>query len=444
MSLYNLKLIHKRVCVVASSFICVFICCFMAFIPVSAISDAEDVVIRLQINNPMMEVNGVDVEIDAGRGTTPVVTDGRTLVPIRAIIEAFDGIVEWDNTTQTVMLSVGDDCMFLTIGNNIAYLNEKVYTLDVAPSVVNGRTMLPIRFIAEGFNIGVVWDGETQTVTLIRNSFDAQEYNYLMNVIPEYIGLPYVEVNDGFPLFKEYEIIEDSFEYYSELDELGRCDVCMASIAKDIAPTEERESISSVTPTGWINAVYDIIPGKYLYNRCHLIGYQLAGENANERNLITGTRYLNIDGMLHFENIVDDYVEQTGNHVMYRVTPVFKDNNLVADGVLLEAYSVEDNGQGVSFCVYCYNVQPNITIDYATGESWLNTNVNLTIPETSNHITFDEQITTPEVYRTPTGKKYHFDAECGGKNSFKFNLEDAIAEGLAPCSKCTESIIDDE
>lgn len=346
----------------------VIICSIYVSLPVSAVDDT-DVVVSLQINNPMMEVNGIETEIDVGRGTKPIVIDDRTLVPIRAIIEAFDGVVGWDDATQTVKLTMADDVITLVINNKTAYLNNIAHTLDVAPIVINGRTLLPIRFIAEGFNLGVAWEGDTQTVTIIRNGFDIQEYNYLMNVVPAYSGSPYVEINNGTPFFKEYEIISGSFEYYSTLDELGRCDVCMASVGEDIMPTEERGSISSVTPTGWINARYDTISGKYLYNRCHLIGYQLTGENANKRNLITGTRYLNIEGMLPFENLIDEYIENTGNNVMYRVTPVFKENNLVADGVLLEAYSVEDDGQGVLFCVYCYNVQPTITIDYTTGES---------------------------------------------------------------------------
>ena len=415
--------------------ILIFICSICVCFSVAA-ADDSDVVVSLQINDPMMEVNGVETEIDIGRGTKPIVTDGRTLVPIRAIIEAFDGVVGWDGATQTVNLTMDDNVITLVIDNKTAYLNNTAHLLDVAPTVINGRTMLPIRFIAEGFNLGVAWEGNTQTVTIIRNSFDAQEYNYLMNVVPAYSGSPYVEINNGTPLFKEYEIIGGSFEYYSTLDELGRCDVCMASVGDDIMPTEERESISSINPTGWINASYDTISGKYLYNRCHLIGYQLTGENANERNLITGTRYLNIDGMLPFENLIDDYIENTGNNVMYRATPVFKENNLVADGVLLEAYSIEDNGQGISFCVYCYNVQPTIIIDYATGASRMENDISNTEtsphePETSNN----ENISRV-AYRTPSGKKYHSDAECGGKNSYSVTMEDAQEAGLTPCSKC--------
>ncbi len=383
--------------------------------------NTSDVVVSMQINNPVMEINGVEKEIDEGRSTAPIVLNDRTLVPIRAIIEAFGGSVGWEGETQTVTLNMNENTIKLVIDSDTAYLNNTSHTLDAAPTVVNERTMLPIRFIAEGFNIGVAWEGGPQRVTLVRNTLDKQEYDYLVNNTPPYSGSPYAEINGGVPFFKKYEIIGGSFEYYSELDTLGRCDVCMASVAQDIMPTEKRESISSVTPTGWINKSYDNVPGKYLYNRCHLIGYQLTGENANERNLITGTRYFNVDGMLPFEDRIDDYIDRTGNHVMYRATPLFKDNNLVADGVLLEAYSVEDSGDGISFCVYCYNVQPGIIIDYATGDSRSGGESN------SAAIT---------VYRTPRGKKYHFNAQCGGKNSFSVTLDEAIGGGLTPCAKC--------
>ncbi len=162
-----------------------------------------------------------------------------------------------------------------------------------------------------------------------------------------------------------------SFENYGDLDSLGRCTVAFACIGQDIMPTEKRGDISSIKPTGWKSTKYDIVDGKYLYNRCHLIGYQLTAENANEKNLITGTRFMNVDGMLPFENKVAEYVENTNNHVLYRVTPIFKDKNLVASGVQIEAKSVEDNGKGISFNVYVYNNQPGITIDYLTGKSSL-------------------------------------------------------------------------
>ena len=188
--------------------------------------------------------------------------------------------------------------------------------------------------------------------------------------IPAYSGEAYAEINGNVPYFTDSEMSTTSYEYYSDLDSLGRCGVCVANIGPDIMPTEERGEIGNIKPTGWHTVKYsEIIEGNYLYNRCHLIGFQLAGENDNEKNLITGTRYLNMDGMLPFENMVADYVTETGNHVLYRVTPIFKGDNLVADGVLIEAESVEDNGSGILFNVFCYNIQPGIVIDYATGDS---------------------------------------------------------------------------
>ena len=194
---------------------------------------------------------------------------------------------------------------------------------------------------------------------------------FRLSDIPEYTDSPYVAVNGNVPYFTEDDLTDVSFESYSDLDSLGRCGVAYASVSTDTMPTEKRGSIGEVKPTGWINAKYDFVDGKYLYNRCHLIGYQLTAENANEKNLITGTRYLNVQGMLPFENLTADYVKETGNHVMYRVTPIFEGDNLVASGVLMEAESVEDEGDGVLFCVYVYNVQPGVTIDYATGKSEL-------------------------------------------------------------------------
>lgn len=187
--------------------------------------------------------------------------------------------------------------------------------------------------------------------------------------IPEYSGEPYVEINGNEPDFPDDGSGEESFETYSELDSLGRCGVAYASVGADLMPTGERESISQVKPTGWQTVKYEHVDGKYLYNRCHLIGYQLSGENANERNLITGTRYMNVEGMLPFENMVADYVKETDCHVLYRVTPVFEGDNLLANGVQMEAYSVEDEGESISFNVFVYNVQPGVSIDYATGDN---------------------------------------------------------------------------
>lgn len=181
-------------------------------------------------------------------------------------------------------------------------------------------------------------------------------------------AISYRIVNENVPYFNNDLISVSEFESYSELDNLGRCGMAFANVSSYTMPTEERGNIGSVKPSGWQSVKYDNVSGKYLYNRCHLIGYQLAGENANEKNLITGTRHLNIQGMLGFENAVANYVEETGNHVLYAATPVFKDDELIARGVLLEAYSVEDKGE-LQFCAFCYNIQPGIAIDYATGES---------------------------------------------------------------------------
>lgn len=187
--------------------------------------------------------------------------------------------------------------------------------------------------------------------------------------IPEFSGSPYVELNGNKPYFTEEDYTYDTFEKYGYLDIYGRCTKAMALVGRDTMPDEERQSIGQVKPTGWQIAKYDWIDGKYLYNRCHLIGFQLTGENANEENLITGTRYMNVEGMLPFENMVSEYVKETNNHVLYRVTPVFEGDNLLASGVVMEALSMEDNGEGICFNVYCYNVQPGVVIDYQTGDN---------------------------------------------------------------------------
>ena len=198
----------------------------------------------------------------------------------------------------------------------------------------------------------------------------SQPSSVTLDTIPDYSGQPYVELCGNEPDFTETDLTEASFETYSELDELGRCGVAYANVGEDLMPTEERGSISRVKPTGWVQGQYDFVDGGSLYNRCHLIAFQLTGENANWQNLITGTRYMNVEGMLPFENLVADYVKETGNHVLYRVTPIFEGDNLVASGVEMEALSVEDGGEGVCFHVFAYNVQPGVEIDYATGENW--------------------------------------------------------------------------
>lgn len=209
-------------------------------------------------------------------------------------------------------------------------------------------------------------------------SYITMQFNHTdpieLDDIPEYSGKAYIEVNDNQPYFTEKDLTTKSFERYSELDILGRCGVAFANVSEKTMPNEKRRSIGQVKPSGWHTVKYDFIDGKYLYNRCHLIGYQLTGENANEKNLITGTRYMNTEGMLPFENMVADYVKETGNHVLYRVTPIYDGDNLVANGVLMEAMSVEDKGLDIEFNVYVYNVQPGITINYKNGESKKHTN----------------------------------------------------------------------
>lgn len=253
-----------------------------------------------------------------------------------------------------------------------------------------------------------------------------------LDEIPPFSGEPYVAVNNNVPSFLPGEMTTSSYEVYSPLDDLGRCGVASACVGVDLMPTEERESIGQVKPSGWQTVKYDCVDGKYLYNRCHLIGFQLTGENANKQNLITGTRYMNVEGMLPFENMVADYVKETENHVLYRVSPVYDGDDLVARGVQMEALSVEDEGEGVSFNVYVYNSQPGVGIDYATGESWLEGEAR---PEE------DE----PEVsyILNTSSKKFHLPT-CSGASSMKKenreeytgSREDLIAQGYEPCGTC--------
>lgn len=250
--------------------------------------------------------------------------------------------------------------------------------------------------------------------------------------VPAFSGAPYVELDGNQPAFSEAERTAESFETYSTLDELGRCGPAFACIGQDLMPTQERESISQVRPTGWQNAEYDFVDGGYLYNRCHLIGFQLTGENANERNLITGTRYMNVEGMLPFENMVADYVRETGNHVLYRVTPVFEAEELVARGVQMEAWSVEDEGDGVCFNVYVYNNQPGVEIDYRTGES------RAAGAESSAEPAQDET-----YILNVRSKKFHR-PDCASVDSmreenretFHGSREALIEQGYAPCGSC--------
>nr|WP_125116137.1 DNA/RNA non-specific endonuclease [Agathobaculum sp. Marseille-P7918] len=255
--------------------------------------------------------------------------------------------------------------------------------------------------------------------------------------IPQYAGAPYTEIHNNIPFFTDDEITNQSFETYSPLDALGRCGVAFACVGQDLMPTEERGSIGQVKPSGWHLVKYDCVDGKYLYNRCHLIGYQLTAENANERNLITGTRYLNIEGMLPFENQVADYVLQTGNHVLYRVTPFFEDDNLLASGVLMEGYSVEDSGNNICFCIYAYNIQPGVQIDYATGESVL---ADAVPPETTEQAPPEDE---PNYVLNHNTRKFHRpncssveDIKPSNREDYFGSREALIEQGYAPCKLC--------
>lgn len=262
-----------------------------------------------------------------------------------------------------------------------------------------------------------------------------------LDAIPAYDGKAYVAVNNNEPFFTDSDMTTTAFENYSDLDSLGRCGVAYANICKDIMPTEERGKIGMIKPSGWHTVKYDVIKDRYLYNRCHLIGYQLAGENANPKNLITGTRYLNVEGMLPFENLVADYVNNTGNHVLYRVTPMFSGSNLVANGVLIEAKSVEDNGGGILFNVYCYNVQPGVGINYENGDSWLDGTTGSASSGSDTSATENSAAGSSNsetmVHITATGKKYHR-AGCRTlkKSDTEVTLDEAKSMGLSPCGIC--------
>ena len=254
-----------------------------------------------------------------------------------------------------------------------------------------------------------------------------------------YDGKPYVVINDNNPDFTEADMTTASFESYGELDGLGRCTTAFANIGKDLMPTEKRGSIGEVKPTGWQMAKYDNVDGKYLYNRCHLIGYQLTGENANAKNLITGTRYLNVDGMLPFENMVADYIKETGNHVLYRVTPVFSGDNLVASGVHMEAESVEDNGDGILFNVYCFNAQPGIAIDYATGDSHLDDSVT----ESSSQAAVSDSANVQTYILNTNTKKFHKEScnsaksmDASNKKIYTGSRQELIDMGYEACGVC--------
>ena len=312
-------------------------------------------------------------------------------------------------------------CVGDNIENSGQNVNEGSYTTSVESSQ-NQKEEIEPEFKSE----------KSEQIT-----FDYKE-------IPQYSGEPYTVVNNNKPFFTEKDYTLTSFEKYSPHDSLGRCGVALANIGEDLMPTEERGSIGMVKPTGWHSIRYENVDGRYLYNRCHLIGFQLTGENANEENLITGTRYLNMNGMLPFENMVADYISETGNHVLYRVTPIFEGNNLLASGVLMEGWSVEDNGEGICYNVFCYNVQPGIIIDYSNGESKAKDG-------SKPYGSSDTSVSSPKHNNTgattyianKNTKKFHY-PYCGSVGQMKeknkkpltCTRDEAIRQGYSPCGNC--------
>lgn len=309
---------------------------------------------------------------------------------------------------------------------------------------------------------------QEQTKDLEKSASDTTIQTLSVDEIPAYSGQAAIEINQNVPGFTESDYTTEAFEQYSPLDGLGRCGIAYACVGEEIMPTEERGTIGMVKPSGWHTVKYDFVDGKYLYNRCHLIAYMLSGENANTENLITGTRYMNTEGMLPYENQVADYIHDTGNHVLYRVTPLYEGDNLVASGVEIEASSVEDKGKSLSFHVYCYNVQPGVTIDYATGDSALaedlaTENVQETAQETSvadgkqsseNAVAAVQEETSAEqdgghakeeqdYVLNKNTKKFHYpwcssadDIKKKNRKDFTGTREEVISQGYVPCKRC--------
>lgn len=284
-------------------------------------------------------------------------------------------------------------------------------------------------------------NGNTETVTTTETITSTATTKKTETVVsdsslPEYSGKAYITINNNQPEFTNGEITTRAFESYSSLDYFGRCGVAFACLGIETMPTEERGEIGMIKPSGWHSVKYDCVDGKYLYNRCHLIGFQLSGENANPKNLITGTRYLNIQGMLPFENMIADYIKETNNHVMYRVTPVFEGENSLCKGVKMEGYSVEDNGDGICFNVFCYNAQPSVKIDYETGESCL-------IVKPTEATTSDSEKNEATYILNTNSKKFHY-PDCSSvgrmseknKKEFNGNRSELISNGYEPCKNC--------
>lgn len=325
-------------------------------------------------------INGERMSADPA----PFIQNGRTLVPLRFISENLGAEVEYDDKDRLVTVSDGDVLIKLGLDSNTALVNDNGVTLDAPAQICDGRTMVPLRFIAEAFDCTVNYESESKLVFISDKSFD-KEY-ITLDDIPEYSGSPYIELYYNMPLFEN--ISDKPYESYGQLDTLGRCTAAEACLSRELMPTEKRGSIGSVQPSGWRISKYDFIDGQYLFNRCHLIAYMLTAENDNPLNLITGTRYMNTEGMLPFETEVCDHIKKTNGRVMYRVTPVYSGDEPIARGVLMEAFSVGDNGKDICFDVFVYNVQPGVRINYENGENYPDDfNIFTTVEETTEQTT---------------------------------------------------------
>lgn len=343
-------------------------------------------------------------------------------------------------------------CLSLALsGCHMPETSSSVATTTVTSASTTISSTYTASDITTEAEINVVNDTQTTTETSNATVATVTEKEKEAFKIPKYEGKDSVVINDNEPYFGTDELTTTSFERYSELDSLGRCGVAYACIGKDIMPTEPRGEIGMVKPSGWALSKYDFVDGKYLYNRCHLIAFQLAGENANEKNLITGTRYMNIGRMETLENKVASYVKGTGNHVLYRVTPCFENNNLVASGVLMEAQSVEDGGKSIKFCEFVFNVQPGVDINYKDGSNALNaemaakttTSTTTTTKKVTEKVTTNNVVPKGEWILNTNTKKYHH-PWCSSvstikeknKQGFSGTEEELKRMGYAPCKKC--------
>lgn len=313
--------------------------------------------------------------------------------------------------------------------------------INIEGNLDNSSSKQTISFEKESDNFFGKWAEDNTNFQEDSTQISTKEEIVTALDVPEFSGEPYVIINDNQPQFTKEDLEQDSFESYSELDAWGRCGAAYANIGKELMPTEERGAIGQVKPAGWHTIKYDCVDGKYLYNRCHLIGYQLTGENANERNLITGTRYLNIEGMLPFENLVADYIKETSNHVLYRVTPIYEGKNLIATGLQMEACSVEDEGADICYNVFVYNSQPGVVLDYATGESWEDDSEEA---DRSRDKKVNTNVSEKNTYILNTSSKKFHTKECSSVKSLNENnkeeytgARDELEEkGYEPCKRC--------